>query len=141
MNRNCGSLCRCMDCNNRNNFMNNENIDINKNDNIMKNNLKGDDDYNDDIEFLKEVSKSYNINAFGILIQDKHLILQDRNVDLNSNEINLNTTPKLTNKKRSRIRNENSNVRTCPTTNNSSRRRRKNYTQVNTNVKTKKLNL
>ena len=139
--RNCGSLCRCMECQNKNNFLeNNENVDIN-NVNLLENNLNEDDDYYDNIENVKEISKAYDINAFGILIQDKNMLLQERKVDVTINKMNLNTTPKLTNKKRSRTRNESSNLRTFPTTNSNSRRRRRTYTKINMNVKTKKLNL
>ena len=139
--RNCGSLCRCMECQNKNNFLeNNENVDIN-NVNLLENNLNEDDDYYDNIENVKEISKAYDINAFGILIQDKNMLLQERKVDVTINKMNLNTTPKLTNKKRSRTRNESSNLRTFPNTNSNSRRRRRTYTKINMNVKTKKLNL
>ena len=141
--RNCGSLCRCMDCQNKNSFLeNNENVNISNinNGNLFGNNLNEDDDYNDNIENLKEISKTYDINAFGIFIENKVLLLQERKIDLTINKINLNTTPKLTNKKRSRTRNESSSLRTCPTTNSNSRRRRT-YAKINMNVKTKKLNL
>jgi hypothetical protein len=45
----------------------------------------------------------------------------------------------MTNKKRARGKNENSNLKTCPTTVNSSRRKKRGYSQINSNVKTKKL--
>ena len=94
---------------------------------------------NDNIEKLKEISKSFSINALGVHIHNKQMFIQERNIDLNEHKIKLNTTPKLTNKKRSRGKNENSNLKTCPTTVSSSRRRKKGYSQVNSNVKSKKL--
>ena len=42
-------------------------------------------------------------------------------------------------KKRTRAKNENSNLKTCPTTVGSSRRKKRGYSQVNSNVKSKKL--
>jgi len=153
MNIPCGTLCRCIDCQNKNNqniysnmnmnVNNNEkniniinNLDENKNiiNDIQKNNIQ-----NDNIERIKEISKSYSIIAMGIYINNKKIIIQERDIDLNKNKINLNTTPKLTNKKRSRAKNENSNLKTCPTTVSASRRKKKGYSQVNSNVKTKKL--
>ena len=47
-----------------------------------------------------------------IYINNKKLIIQEREIDLNKSKINLNTTPKMTNKKRARGKNENSNLRT-----------------------------
>jgi len=142
---NCGSLCRCMECKNKNDN-NNENIN---NLNIINNNLIEEDNdmkyFNNNInniEILKEMSKNYDINAFEVFILNKNLIIEDRYVDLTDNKLNINTTPKLSNKKRSRTKNENSSiVRTCPTTNSSSRRTRRTTTQVNTNVKNKKLDI
>ena len=145
---NCGSLCRCMDCKNKNdNNTNNENIN---NLNIINNNLNEDDNDGkyfinninniNNMEILKEMSKTYDVNAFAIFILNKNLIIEDRYVDLTNNKLNINTTPRLSNKKRSRTKNENSsNVRTCPTTNSSSRRTRRTTTQINSNVKNKKL--
>ena len=75
----------------------------------------------------------------GIHIYNKKMIIQEREIDLNKSKINLNTTPKLTNKKRTRTKNENSNLKTCPTTIGSSRRKKRGYSQVNSNVKSKKL--
>ena len=43
--------------------------------------LNEDDDYNDNIDNLKEMSKTYDINAFGIFIENKVLLLQERKVD------------------------------------------------------------
>ena len=140
MSQSCGNLCRCVDCQNKNIFVNN-------NENIVNNILNEEEDNYDEInnyngnniENFQEINETYGINAFGIYIYNNKLIIKERYVDLTTKKINLNTTPKLTNKKRSRTKNENSNLRTCPTTNSNSRRRRRTHTEVNTNVKTKKL--
>ena len=150
MNINCGNLCRCIDCQNKNNQNIYSNMDINNNDKNMNminsldcnrgvDDMQKNDIQNDYIEKLKEISKSFTINAMGIHINNRKLILQERDIDLNKNKINLNTTPKLTNKKRTRTKNENSNLKTCPTTVSASRRKKRGYSQVNSNVKTKKL--
>ena len=152
MNISCGSLCRCMECenkNNINNINNDENININilNNDNNL-NNFEEENqnqninqiDYQMNLEKIKYLCQSYNINAFGVFIRNKKLIIEARFVDLNSEIINLNKTPKLTNKKRNRNKNnENSNLKTCPTTNSPFRNKRRGHSQVNTNIKNKKL--
>ena len=150
MNIPCGNLCRCIDCQNKDNQNIYSNMDINNSEKNMNmiNNLdynknindnKKNNIQNDYIEKLKELSRSYTINAMGIHINNRKLILQERDFDLNRSKINLNTTPKLTNKKRTRTKNENSNLKTCPTTVSASRRKKRGYSQVNSNVKTKKL--
>ena len=84
------------------------------------------------IERLKEMCKSYCINAMGIYIYNKELFIKERDIDLNKPRINLNTTPKLTNKKRARGKNDtNSNLKACPNTVSSSRRKKRGYSQVN----------
>ena len=146
MNIQCGNLCRCVDCQNKNNqnIYSNNNINNNRNNNIIDNkniinDIQKNDIQNDNNERLKEICKAFSINAMGIHIYNKQLFIQEREIDLNINKINLNTTPKLTNKKRSRGKNENSNLKTCPTTVSSSRRKKRGYSQVNSNVKSKKL--
>ena len=151
MNIPCGSLCRCIDCQNKNNpniypNLNNNNSDksmnminnLDDNKNIMNDSQKS-NIQNDNIEKIKEISKSFSIISMEIYINNKKLIIQEREIDLNKSKINLNTTPKMTNKKRARGKNENSNLRTCPTTVSASRRKKRGYSQVNSNVKTKKL--
>ena len=151
MNIPCGSLCRCIDCQNKNNpniypSLNNNNSDksmnmvnnLDDNRNIMNDSQKS-NMQNDNIERIKEISKSFSIISMEIYINNKKLIIQEREIDLNKSKINLNTTPKMTNKKRARGKNENSNLRTCPTTISASRRKKRGYSQVNSNVKTKKL--
>ena len=136
----CGNLCRCIDCQNKNNknFYSNINPMKNyiENENVindMQKNMQ-----NDYIEKLKEICKSLSINAMGIHIHNKKMIIEEREIDLNRSKINLNTTPKL-NKKRARGKNENYNLKTCPTTGNSSRRKKRGYSQINSNVKVKKI--
>ncbi len=143
MNISCGSMCRCMDCDNKNNINNNENINniniVNNNNFNGENENQNQTDYlinNDKIKFLNQ---SYDIYAFSVFIHNNKLIVQVRFVDLNNDKININTTPKLTNKKRNRNKNENSNLKTCPTTNSPFRKKRRGHTQVNSNVKNKKL--
>ncbi len=128
---------------NKNNINNNENINniniVNNNNFIGENENQNQTDYlinNDKIKFLNQ---SYDIYAFGVFIHNNKLIVQVRFVDLNNDKININTTPKLTNKKRNRNKNENSNLKTCPTTNSPFRKKRRGHTQVNSNVKNKKL--
>jgi hypothetical protein len=137
----CGNLCRCIDCQNKNNknFYPNLNPVKNyiENENVINDLQKT--IQNDCIERLKEICKSLSINAMGIHIHNKKMIIEERDIDLNKSKININTTPKLTNKKRARGKNENSNLKTCPTTVNSSRRKKRGYSQINSNVKTKKL--
>ena len=136
----CGNLCRCYECLNKDRYINTNNENININNIINENDEENIIIKNNYIETLKEICKTYDINAFDIYIKNQKLIIEDRYVDLTNNKININTTPKLTNKKRSRTKNENSsNIKTCPTTNSNSRRTRRNYTQVNSNIKTKKL--
>ncbi len=147
MNIDCGNLCRCIDCQNKNNqnqnIYNNISLNNNRNNYIENknviNNIPKNDIQNDTIERLKDICKLYSINAMGIYIYNKELFIKERDIDLSRNKINLNTTPKLTNKKRSRGKNDNSNLKTCPTTVSSTRRKRKGYSQVNSNVKSKKL--
>ena len=149
MNIACGNLCRCVDCGNKNNnkkniYNNNINLSNNNRNNYIENksitnDIQKNDLQNDNIEKLKEMCNSYSINAMGIHIYNRELFIKERDIDLNKPKINLNTTPKLTNKKRTREKNENSNLKTCPTTVSSSRRKRRGYSQVNSNVKSKKL--
>ena len=130
INVSCGSMCRCMDCDNKNNIMNNNN-NIN---NIINNNNENINDEEDNqidyeinIEKIKYLCQLYDIHAFGVFIHNKKLIIQERFVDMNSEKININinTTPKLTNKKRNRNKNENSVLKTCPTTNTPARKKRR----------------
>ncbi len=151
MNIPCGSLCRCIDCQNKNTpniypNLNNNNSDksinivnnLDDNKNIINDSPKS-NTQNDNIERIKEISKTYSIISMEIYIDNKKLNIQEREIDLKKSKINLNTTPKITNKKRARGKNENSNLKTCPTTISASRRKKRGYSQVNSNVKTKKL--
>lgn len=70
---------------------------------------------------------------------DKEELLIERKSESELNS--LNSTPKLSNKKRVRTRNESSNLKTCPTTAGSNRKKAHCHTQVNKNVKIKKIDI
>ena len=109
-------------------------------------------DYNIPINFQSE--------AFGIYIKKEKLKIEERKINLNLNSNNnkninnskvkeilannfddLNETPKFSNKKRLRTKNESSaGIKTCPTTN-SSNRRKKGVSIINKNIKKKRLQL
>ena len=176
---NCNSLCRCIECKNKNynfdnnNFYNyalkNNNININNNlsqvhdfsTSYIPETLGKSIDYNNPINFQSE--------AFGIFIKKEKLKSEERKINLNlitrntntviinninNNENNsnikeisgnnyndLNETPKFSNKKRLRSKNDSSaGIKTCPTTN-SSNRRKKGVSVVNKNIKKKRLQL
>jgi len=104
-------------------------------------------DYNNPINFQSE--------AFGIYIKKEKLKIDERKLSLISiinNNItkefeptiikDFNETPKFSNKKRSRTKNDSSNLRTCPTSNsNYSNRKTKGLSSVNKNIQKKKLQL
>ena len=97
---------------------------------------------------------NFQPEAFGIYIKKEKLKIDIRKLNLNEeikeinhniiNKINfseINETPKFSNKKRLRAKNENStSVKTCPTTN-SSNKIKKAVSVVNKNIKKKKLQL
>ena len=102
-------------------------------------------DYSNPINFQPE--------AFGIYIKKEKLKIDTRKINLiydkeitnkdniNNNIEEINETPKFSNKKRLRTKNENStSVKTCPTTN-SSNKLKKAISVVNKNIKKKKLQL
>ena len=146
--------------NNNNNFYNYA-LHNNINNNIINNNIINSPSYIPET-FGKSLDYSNPINfqpeAFGIYIKKEKLKIDIRKLNLNSekeindkNNINndnnnfgeFNETPKFSNKKRLRPKNENSNstsVKTCPTTN-SSNKIKKAITVVNKNIKKKKLQL
>ena len=173
---NCNSLCRCLDCCNKNFINNCDNIKSNikyekniinlTNENI--NNLSEvhgfstsyfpetfgkSIDYNNPINFQSE--------AFGIYIKREKLKYNLRKINLNAinstivnNNLNnnktkevelttikdFNQTPKFSNRKRTRNKNDSSNMRTCPTTN-SSKRIVRGLSHINKNIQKKKLQL
>ena len=177
---NCNSLCRCIECNNKNYIINDTNNFYNyalngkyhNIDNNNKNNLSQVHDFS--TSYIPETfgrSTDYNnpINfqseAFGIYIKKERLIIEGRRIDLKINNNNnldkanydenninkienllnnfndLNETPKFSNKKRLRGKNDNSaGINTCPTTN-SSNRRKKGVSIVNKNIEKKRLKL
>ena len=172
----CNSLCRCLDCCNKNFINNCDNIKSNikyekniinlTNENI--NNLSEvhgfstsyfpetfgkSIDYNNPINFQSE--------AFGIYIKKEKLKYNLRKINLNAinstivnNNLNnnktkevelttikdFNQTPKFSNRKRTRNKNDSSNMRTCPTTN-SSKRNVRGLSHINKNIQKKKLQL
>ena len=146
----CDILCRCVDCGNKisnNNFMNNFNNE-NKNKNIVPEKVIT--SLTEEKKIIKNNSK-LNCFAFGIFIENeklkidkRNLVLDETKIDLEKNMNILNETPKLTNKKRLRSKNESTNDKTCPTTkSNSSKRKHQNLgiSNVNKNVKKKILQL
>ena len=94
-----GNLCRCIDCQNKNNQNLYSNININTinninnyidNKNSIINDIQKNNIQNDNIEKLKENCKSFSINAMGIHIYNKKKIIQEREIDINKSKINLN---------------------------------------------------
>lgn len=176
---NCNSLCRCIECKNKNynnncyNCINNTsnsnnfyNYALNNN---INNNININNNYSEVHNLIPTFGKSIDYNnpinfqseAFGIFIKKDKLKIEGRNINLNlinNNNMNkddndngekndnniikdLNETPKFSNKKRLRAKNENSgDMKTCPTTN-SSKRRKKGVSVVNKNIKKKRLQL
>ena len=110
-------------------------------------------DYNNPINFQSE--------AFGICIKKEKLKIEERKINLSLNRKNnkyinnnkvkeilsnnyndINETPKFSNKKRLRTKNESSaGNKTCPTTNSSNRRKKGGVSVVNRNIKKKRLQL
>ena len=163
----CNSLCRCLECKNekcinpKNNLSKNNCNYTEKNTNLISNNnLCQVHDFSTSYfpeTFCKSMDYNNPINyqpeAFGIFIKREKLRIDERKINLNSrtfnkniiNEVenriynNLNETPKYSNRKRARNKEDISNMRTCPTTNSSSRRR--GLSSVNKNIQKKKLQL
>jgi hypothetical protein len=143
---------------NNNNFYNYA-LHNNINNNIINNNIINTPSYIPET-FGKSVDYSNPINfqpeAFAIYIKKEKLKIDLRKLNLNEenkeiknskNNINnnnfteINETPKFSNKKRLRAKNENStSVKTCPTTN-SSNKLKKAVPVINKNIKKKKLQL
>ena len=146
----CNSLCRCVDCKNKIEVNDNNNINnnyqefqdfsgsffpINEKENIDTNNANNKIDYRLPANFATE--------AFGILVRKEKLEKKDRELDLSyvpSNYL-FNQTPKFSKKKRMRNKNESANLRTCPTTNSANRRGRSLSSSINKNIMKKKLQL
>jgi len=140
---------------NTNNFYNYA-LHNNINNNIINNNIIN-NSYLPPETFGKSLDYSNPINfqpeAFGICIKKDELRLKPRKIYLNDNVnmkealINnfgeINETPKFSNKKRLRAKNDNSTgVKTCPTTNsNSANKLKKAMPLVNKYIKKKKLQL
>ena len=140
---------------NNNNFYNYA-LHNNINNNIINNNIIN-NSYLPPETFGKSLDYSNPINfqpeAFGICIKKDELKLKPRKINLNENVnmkealINnfgeINETPKFSNKKRLRAKNDNStSVKTCPTTNsNSANKLKKAMPLVNKYIKKKRLQL
>jgi hypothetical protein len=142
---------------NNNNFYNYA-LHNNINNNIINNNIINTPSYIPET-FGKSVDYSNPINfqpeAFGIYIKREKLKIDSRKLNLNeenkelknnkykiinNNFPEINETPKFSNKKRLRAKNENStSVKTCPTT--SSNKLKKAVPVINKNIKKKKLQL
>ena len=165
-NYNCNSLCRCRDCknkicvnanNNPNNLINYEN-----NNNLTNPNFSQLNDYNTSNypETFGKINNfnnpiNFQIEAFGIAIKKSKLIEKKRKINIKSTNTNneiindpeavepnsFNGTPKFSNKKRSRSRNDISNRRTSPMTNSSNQRRKRGLSNINKNIQQKKLQL
>ena len=157
----CNSLCRCRECKNNNNYINDYNnlnncITNNENRNI---NLMNDNNNNFTLEQIEYNNNPINFQseAFGILIKKEKLKVYERKINLNSlNSMKVNNnlireaeiytsnrfneTPKYSSRKRARSKIDISNMKTCPTSN-SSHRRRKGLSNVNRNIQKKKLQL
>ena len=155
--------------NNINNINNNNNDSINTNNfynyalhNNINNNIINNNIINNSYipeTFGKSLDYSNPINfqpeAFGICIKKFELKLKPRKIDLNekkninmkeainNNFSEINETPKFSNKKRLRTKNDNSTgIKTCPTTNsNSANKLRKAIPLVNKYIKKKRLQL
>ena len=164
----CNSLCRCLECKNKNclnNYNNLKNNSIKNNYNFSEKNnnlLSQVHDYSTSylpetfgkpVDFYNPIN--YQSEAFGIFIKKEKLKFDKRIIDLNTsifNKIklnkealstnlnNINETPKYSNRKRARSKNDISNMKTCPTTN-SSKRRKKGLSSINKNIQKKKLQL
>ena len=175
---NCNSLCRCIECKNKNcindtnNFYNYA-LNGNTNNININNNLSQVHDFSTSYfpeTFGKSIDYNSPINfqaeAFGIYIKKEKLQKEGRKINLidsNNNKIfndnyeiekninkkeilnciynDLNETPKFSNKKRLKAKNESSaGIKTCPTTN-SSNKRKKGVSVINKNIKKKRLQL
>ena len=175
---NCNSLCRCIECRNKNYNNNSYNYissdpnnfysyALNSNSININNNLSQVHDFSTSYipeTFGKSIDYNNPINfqseAFGIYIKREKLKIEERKINLSLNNKNnkyinnnkvkeilsnnyndINETPKFSNKKRLRTKNESSaGIKTCPTTN-SSNRRKKGVSVVNKNIKKKRLQL
>ena len=169
----CNSLCRCLECKNKNSINSYNNLKNNsiknnftfpdKNNNLLNNNTNNLSQVHDfSTSYLPETFGkpmdyynpiNYQPEAFGIFIKKEKLKFDERIIDLNTSILNklnkefasnnfnnINETPKYSNRKRARSKNDISNMKTCPTTN-SSKRRKKGLPSVNRNIQKKKLQL
>ena len=163
---NCNSLCRCISCNNSIKINNNKFNSIKSNVILEKinNNLTKSKDfptYNINEKFGKtDYNNNQNIyqpEAFGIFIKKDKMVINSREILLNSINLisdndnvikgdkkncinNFHKTPKFSNKKRARIKEENSCMKTSSITN-SSNKKINGINNINKNIKLKELKL
>ena len=162
----CTSFCRCILCNNYNSNEN-KNISNEKNNNILENenntNLVKSENlsiYSFHEQIISKISDfknpiKFQFEAFEVYIKKEKLKIDKRKMNLSINsienisEINnlkedekseLNQTPKFSKKKRLRNGEDNPNMKTCPTTN-SLNKENSGLTNINKNIKKKKLQL
>ena len=158
----CSIMCRCMDCMNKtgycNNNINGNGFSGNSIDNEIQKNVNNQTSADNSTNMNINISRNLKCEAIGILIEKKKIKIEKRDLILDDikgsnnhvdgirrNSVNiLNETPKYSNKKRARQKNESANEKTCPTTNSNSGNRKKTkmgISQVNKNIKKKILQL
>ena len=149
----CNSLCRCVDCKNKNTEKNNNSI---QNNNLIEvrdfsaSFLRNDENVNDNINKIDyRLPCNFQPEAFGIFVRKEKLDLNERNIDLKiissdikiKNNYEINATPKFSKRKRIRSKNDNTNLKTAPTTNSSIKKGRSLSSSINKNIQKKKLQL
>ena len=148
-NLSCNSLCRCLECKNKNasknNNVNNTYAEIRD---FSASFFPNNENINDNIKIDYRLPCNYQPEAFGICVGKEKLDLDKRDIDLNiiSPSINLannylNFTPKFSKRKRIRSKNDSANLKTCPTTNSSNKKGRNLTSSINKNIQKKKLQL
>ena len=165
----CTSFCRCILCNNFNSN-DNKNISNEKKDITPENenniNLPKSENlsiYRFHEQIISKISGfknpiKFQFDAFEIYVKKEKLKIDKRKINLSINSINeinntndinnlvedekseLNQTPKFSKKKRIRSEEDNPNMKTCPTTN-SLNKENSGLTNINKNIKKKKLQL
>ena len=146
---NCNSLCRCVECKNKNIIKNNNtNNTYGEIKDFSPSFFQNDENINQNIKIDYRLPCNYQTEAFGICVGREKLSLDKRDIDLNliSSKINLsnnylNFTPKFSKRKRIRSKNESANLKTCPTTNSSNKKGRNLSSSINKNIQKKKLQL
>ena len=147
----CNSLCRCVECKNKNIVkVNNNNINNNFAEirDFSASFFPNNENIEENIKIDYRLPCNYQPEAFGICVGKEKLDLDKRDIDLYmiSSKINLaknylNFTPKFSKRKRIRSKNESGNLKTCPTTNSSNKKGRSLSSSINKNIQKKKLQL